>query len=217
MAVGDGPIDAAFTAIDRIIGKDLDLDSFELGAVTGGEDAQGEATVKMSMDGQHWNGRGLSTDIVEASIMAYIAAINSMEWELSAVHGHQGVDVAAISAARARRRQGRRWCLSLPFVPQVEILTRPCATGRRARASASPSRTSSTSSRPSTSSASTSSRRATPARTPRTSSSSGRPRGLEPQARRRSPPSAPRGARASRCEDDEGLASLLRRGHRRSS
>ena len=101
VAVGDGPIDAAFTAIDRIIGKDLDLDSFELGAVTGGEDAQGEATVKVSMDGQQWNGRGLSTDIVEASILAYIAAINSMEWELSAVQGHTGADAAAVAAARA--------------------------------------------------------------------------------------------------------------------
>jgi len=84
VAVGDGPINAAFTAIDRIIGKDLDLDSFELGAVTGGEDAQGEATVKVSLDGIQWNGRGLSTDVIEASILAYIAAINSMEWELSA-------------------------------------------------------------------------------------------------------------------------------------
>ena len=82
---GGGPIDAAFTAIDRIVGKDLNLDSFELGAVTGGEDAQGEATVKISLDGVQWNGRGLSTDVIEASIMAYIAAINSMEWELSAV------------------------------------------------------------------------------------------------------------------------------------
>ena len=83
--MGDGPINAAFTAINRITGKDLDLDSFELGAVTGGEDAQGEATVKVSLDGIQWNGRGLSTDVIEASIMAYLAAINSMEWELSAV------------------------------------------------------------------------------------------------------------------------------------
>ncbi|HCO48648.1 MAG TPA: 2-isopropylmalate synthase, partial [Spirochaetaceae bacterium] len=85
VAVGDGPIDAAFQAINHIVGKDLDLDAFELGAVTGGEDAQGEATVKISHDGIQWNGRGLSTDVIEATILAYIAAINSMEWELSAV------------------------------------------------------------------------------------------------------------------------------------
>lgn len=87
VAVGDGPIDAAFKAIDQIIGKDLDLEDFELGSVTGGEDAQGEAIVKVSWDGRRWNGRGLSTDIVEASIRAYIAAINAMEWELSATAG----------------------------------------------------------------------------------------------------------------------------------
>lgn len=90
VAVGDGPIDAAFKAIDSIVGKDVDLETFELGAVTGGEDAQGEATVKIAWDGRRWNGRGLSTDVVEASIKAYIAAINAMEWELSAIGG-QGV------------------------------------------------------------------------------------------------------------------------------
>jgi len=99
VAVGDGPIDAAFTAIDRIIGKDLDLESFELGAVTGGEDAQGEAIVKISHDGLQWNGRGLSTDVIEASILAYIAAINSMEWELSATSlapKKPGIDIVGV-------------------------------------------------------------------------------------------------------------------------
>ncbi len=87
VAVGDGPIDAAFQAIDKIVGRQLALESFELGAVTGGEDAQGEATVRISLDGKRWTGRGLSTDIVEASIKAYVSAINAMEWELSAVRG----------------------------------------------------------------------------------------------------------------------------------
>ncbi|MEW6548746.1 MAG: 2-isopropylmalate synthase [Spirochaetota bacterium] len=90
VSVGDGPIDAAFKAIDRIIGRDLSLESFELDAVTGGEDAQGEATVKVSYDGKDWNGRGVSTDVIEASILAYIAAINSMEWELSAAGEGRG-------------------------------------------------------------------------------------------------------------------------------
>ena len=93
VAVGDGPIDAAFKAIDRIVGKHLDLETFELGAVTGGEDAQGEATVKISWDGRRWNGRGLSTDIIEAAIKAYVAAINAMEWELSATNGQKGQHV----------------------------------------------------------------------------------------------------------------------------
>lgn len=90
VAVGDGPIDAAFKAINIIVGKHPELETFELGAVTGGEDAQGEATVKISWDGRRWNGRGLSTDIIEAAIKAYVSAINAMEWELSATNGHKG-------------------------------------------------------------------------------------------------------------------------------
>lgn len=85
VAFGDGPIDAAFKAINRIIRKDVDLDSWEMEAVTEGEDAQGEASVKVSLDGIQCNGRGISTDVVEASIKAYLAAINAMEHEIAAV------------------------------------------------------------------------------------------------------------------------------------
>jgi 2-isopropylmalate synthase len=92
VAVGDGPIEAAFKAINAIIGKQLDLENFEVGAVTSGEDAQGEATVKIGYEGRHWNGRGISTDVVEASIKAYIAAINNMEWELSATDRMRSVN-----------------------------------------------------------------------------------------------------------------------------
>ncbi len=84
VSVGDGPIDAAFKAIDSVIGEDLTLEDFSLSSVTGGQDAQGEATVKIAWDGRRWNGHGLSTDIIEASIKAYVAAINAMEWELEA-------------------------------------------------------------------------------------------------------------------------------------
>ncbi|MBN2875889.1 MAG: 2-isopropylmalate synthase [Spirochaetales bacterium] len=78
VAVGDGPIDASFKAIDKIVGRSIVLSDFSLGSVTEGKDAQGEALVRISVDGEHFNGRGLSTDVVEASIQAYIAAINSM-------------------------------------------------------------------------------------------------------------------------------------------
>lgn len=90
VSVGDGPIDAAFKAINRIVEKELELDDFELGAVTGGEDAQGEAMVKIAWDGRRWNGRGLSTDIIESAIKAYVQAINAMEWELSATDAAKG-------------------------------------------------------------------------------------------------------------------------------
>jgi 2-isopropylmalate synthase len=76
---GNGCIDAAFSAINDLIGKDVALEMFELGAITGDADAQGEAMVKISYGGGRWNGRGVSTNIIESAIMAYISAINSME------------------------------------------------------------------------------------------------------------------------------------------
>jgi 2-isopropylmalate synthase len=76
---GSGPIDAAFEAIDLIIGHDIPLDDFQLDSVTEGEDAQGDATVVVIGDnGARYSGRGLSTDIVEASIRAYVNAVNKM-------------------------------------------------------------------------------------------------------------------------------------------
>jgi 2-isopropylmalate synthase len=78
VAVGDGPIDASFKAIDKIVGKHPVLEDFSLDAVTEGKDAQGEARVRIQCGNRRYNGRGLSTDIVEASIRAYLAAINAM-------------------------------------------------------------------------------------------------------------------------------------------
>jgi 2-isopropylmalate synthase len=76
---GDGPIDAAFKAIEKIIGRQLNLEDYQLGSVTEGEDALGDATVKIkNSDGEIFSGRGLSTDVIEASILAYIDAVNKM-------------------------------------------------------------------------------------------------------------------------------------------
>jgi len=98
VAIGDGPIDAAFKAIDSIVVRELSLESFEIGAITGGMDAQGEATVKISKDGRRWNGHGLSTDIIEAAIKAYVAAINAMEWELSATEANAEAEEGMLHA-----------------------------------------------------------------------------------------------------------------------
>jgi 2-isopropylmalate synthase len=81
VSIGDGPIDASFCAIDKIIGFEPKLESFSLSAVTGGTDAQGEANVKISRDGRFFNGHGLSTDIVESTVIAYVNAINAALWE----------------------------------------------------------------------------------------------------------------------------------------
>ncbi|MDR0910626.1 MAG: 2-isopropylmalate synthase [Spirochaetaceae bacterium] len=83
VTLGDGPIDAIFKAINEIIGKEPHLELFEMGAITGDSSAQAETTVKISFNERRYNGRGVSTDIVESSIKAYISAINSMEWELA--------------------------------------------------------------------------------------------------------------------------------------
>jgi len=81
--MGDGPLDSIFKAINQIVGKEPDLELYELGAITGGSSSQGETMVKIAMDGRRWNGRGVSTDIVESSIKAYLSAINAMEWDLA--------------------------------------------------------------------------------------------------------------------------------------
>ncbi len=76
-APGDGPVDAAFNAIDRIAGRDdIKLESYEIRAVTEGTDALGEAKVKISAGGASFTGRGVSTDILKSSIKAYINAVN---------------------------------------------------------------------------------------------------------------------------------------------
>lgn len=77
VAASDGPINAAYHAIDKIVGKKIELIDYSLKSMTDGEDAQAEAIVKITVDGGDMvTGRGISTDIVEASIKAYINGIN---------------------------------------------------------------------------------------------------------------------------------------------
>lgn len=76
---GDGPIDAAYKAIDKIVGKNLVLEDYQLDSITEGEDAQGDAVVVIKgEEGALYKGRGLSTDVIEASIHAYINAVNKL-------------------------------------------------------------------------------------------------------------------------------------------
>lgn len=81
VAIGDGPIDAAFKAIEKIVDKKLTLDEYALQSVTEGKDALGDALVRIRENGTVYTGRGLSTDVVEASIQAYINAVNKMMYE----------------------------------------------------------------------------------------------------------------------------------------
>ncbi|NCC68924.1 MAG: 2-isopropylmalate synthase, partial [Clostridia bacterium] len=78
VAIGAGPIDASFKAVDRITGLDIALENFSLNAVTDGEDAMGEAVVKIRCGNELFTGCGLSTDVIESSIRAYINGINKI-------------------------------------------------------------------------------------------------------------------------------------------
>ncbi len=78
VATGSGPIDAAFSAMDHIIQSGAELETYSIQAVTEGEDALGEVTVRLRHDGQTISGRGVSTDILEASIRAYINGMNKI-------------------------------------------------------------------------------------------------------------------------------------------
>lgn len=78
-ACGDGPVDAAFKAIDKITQISVKLEDYSLRAVTGGKDALGEVMVKITQNGRTVFGRGASTDIIEASIKAYLNALNRLQ------------------------------------------------------------------------------------------------------------------------------------------
>lgn len=81
IVLGDGPIDAAFHAIEKIVGCRYELDSFQIQAVTEGQEAMGEAVIKLISDGKVYSGRGISTDIIGSSIHAYINALNKIVYE----------------------------------------------------------------------------------------------------------------------------------------
>ena len=75
-AYGDGPIDACYAAIQMITNVPVKLERYETRAVTGGRDAQGEVVVHIEHNGVKMRGRGLSTDVTEAAVLAFVAAMN---------------------------------------------------------------------------------------------------------------------------------------------
>lgn len=81
VAIGDGPVDAAFLAIEQIAGRHFELDDFQIRSVTEGREAMGETIVKLRSNGKLYSGRGISTDIIGSSIRAYISALNKIVYE----------------------------------------------------------------------------------------------------------------------------------------
>ena len=81
VTLGDGPIDAAFLALEKIVNRHYELDDFQIRAVTEGREAMGETVVRLVSNGKLYSGRGISTDIVFSSIMAYVNALNKIVYE----------------------------------------------------------------------------------------------------------------------------------------
>jgi len=75
-AMGDGLIDAVMGAIQRASGVEGRLVNFHVSSVTGGTDALGDVVIQIDVDGRRFTGRGVATDVVEASARAYLAAVN---------------------------------------------------------------------------------------------------------------------------------------------
>ena len=81
VSAGDGPIDSAFRAIEQCVGHHYELDDFQVQSVTEGKEALGSALVRLRYNGKLYSGNGTSTDIVAASIRAYINALNKIVFE----------------------------------------------------------------------------------------------------------------------------------------
>ena len=81
LCAGDGPIDAAFLAIEQIIGRHYELDDFQIAAVTQNREAMGDALVRLRHGGKIYAGKGISTDIIGAAIRAYLNALNKIAYE----------------------------------------------------------------------------------------------------------------------------------------
>jgi len=81
ISLGDGPVDAAFLAIEQIVGHHFELDDFGIRALTEGQEAVSETVVRLRAGGKIYSGRGVSTDIIGSSVRAYLSALNKICFE----------------------------------------------------------------------------------------------------------------------------------------
>jgi 2-isopropylmalate synthase len=85
-AGGGGPVDAAFQAIEVLAKSNTKLQLYSVSSITSGTDAQGEVTVRLDKDGRIVNGHGADTDIVIASVKAYLNALNKIHFSIEREH-----------------------------------------------------------------------------------------------------------------------------------
>ena len=80
-AVGNGQVDAAYRAINKIVNEPIEIINYEINAISSQSDALGEARVRLKLDNREINTSGLDVDIIKASILAYIQGINKLGLE----------------------------------------------------------------------------------------------------------------------------------------
>ena len=80
---GDGPVDAAFKAIEKASGMDIKLKDYSIKSIGSGKDAVGEVTVKIENNGRIFTSKGMSTDVVEASAAAFVNSINRIYFDIN--------------------------------------------------------------------------------------------------------------------------------------
>ncbi|MEK6646206.1 MAG: 2-isopropylmalate synthase [Candidatus Firestonebacteria bacterium] len=78
-AIGDGPVDATYKAINEVIKENVSLIDYQIRSITSGKEAQGEVSVRIKRKDIEVNGRGISTDIIEASARAYLDAMSKLK------------------------------------------------------------------------------------------------------------------------------------------
>ncbi len=102
-STGDGPVDAVVRALNRITGVDGTVEDYRLRAVTKGGDAQGEVSIRGRINGTVVGGKGLSTDIVHASALAYLDAINRVGFQAQKLdyRSEDSRSEAAVAASEA--------------------------------------------------------------------------------------------------------------------
>ncbi|MSR14614.1 MAG: 2-isopropylmalate synthase [Gammaproteobacteria bacterium] len=83
---GDGPVDAAYKAVEQIMGSGVQLQLYSVNAITTGTDSQGEVTVRLERGGRIVNGQGADTDILVASVKAYLNALNKILYPVHREH-----------------------------------------------------------------------------------------------------------------------------------
>lgn len=90
---GDGPVDACYKAIEKIIRSNALVTHYGIQSVTRGKDAQGEVSLKLRVEDREVTGRGTSTDIIEASVKAYLFAINKVAAHIVSKPSGEGTPV----------------------------------------------------------------------------------------------------------------------------